>query len=30
MTTADTIYLIICIIGFAAFTAMLLYRTFKS
>ncbi len=27
MTTWDTIYLIICIIGFAAFTAMLLYRS---
>jgi len=28
MTTADTIYLIICLIGFAAFSAGLLYHTF--
>ncbi len=28
MTTADTIYLIICIAGFAAFTTVLLYRSF--
>ncbi len=28
MTTADLIYLIICLIGFGLFTAMLLYRTF--
>lgn len=28
MTTADTIYLIICIVGFAAFIGMLLYRSF--
>lgn len=27
MTSADTIYLIICLIGFAAFIGMLLYRS---
>ncbi len=27
MTTADTIYLIICLIGFAAFIGMLAYRS---
>lgn len=28
MTSADIIYLVICVVGFAAFSAMLAYRSY--